>query len=477
VYDGSTDTGLDRLAAVSADSAGDPLIAYLEALAFQWKVEQRPDDQTQDHELERRVDRALALADKRLQEDPADARARLARGASHGVRSRLALFRLRRSEAARAAVRMREDLLEAHALDPHSKDALFGLGLYDYYGDVLPRMLKLLRFLARMPGGDRQRGLRAIDEAENGSLFHRTEVQAQIYEIYAFYERDPDRALAAIEELRGRYPGSPLWALKLTEHLRERLGLYARSARVAREIVAAVKKGRPNYAPVVGAMARLALGSALLEDLRPAEARLELTALLEAGPSPTAIGARARLLEARSLELSGDREAAATAYRLARSGSDAAVRDLARAALQNPMSASRIRGTQLLGKARRLEEAGDPAAAAAYREAAEAWPGSVEAALRVAEDDLRLGRTTNVRESVQRAADDDRPSPPWLRALAHLLLGRLADLRHERSAAVAEYEKVLAAPMGRDDLRSQAAAGLERPYAPPVTTPLGKGLR
>ena len=65
-------------------------------------------------------------------------------------------------DAARAAVRMREDLHRVRALDPGHADALFGLGLYDYYADVLPRAAKVLRFLARIPGGDRARGL-AVD--------------------------------------------------------------------------------------------------------------------------------------------------------------------------------------------------------------------------------------------------------------------------------------------------------------------------
>lgn len=468
VYDGSTDAGLDRLAALSAESGGDPLLAYLEALALEWKIEQRPDDRSLDRNLETRVNRVVALADVRLGRDARDARARLARGAAHGARSRLALFRLQRSEAARAAVRMREDLLAARGLDPHSKDALFGLALYDYYGDVLPRMLKLLRFLARMPGGDRERGLRSLAEAENGSLFHHTEVQAQIYEIHAFYEKSPDLALRAIEALRRRYPGSPLWALKLTEHLRERLGLFARSATVTREILASVSAGHPNYAPVVGAMARLSLGSALLDDLRPAEARHVLSELLEEGPRPPAMVARARLLLARCLELQGDRGAAVAAYQRASAASDPEVRSLAHAALRDPPSAAQLRGLQSLAKARRLEEAGDSAAAvSAYREAAQAWPAGAEAALRVAEDDLRHGRTAGVREIVARVAGDEA-TPAWLRALAHLLRGQLADLQQDRKVALAEYKIVFNAPMGRHELRTRAADGLDRPYVPAV---------
>ena len=122
--------------------------------------------------------------------------------------SRLHLLRAERADAARAAVRMREDLLKVREADPACVDALFGLGLYDYYADVLPRLAKVLRFLARMPGGDRERGLARIESAGDGSLFHDDEVQAQLWD-HAFYEKSPDRALAEVRGMRRRH-GWPL---------------------------------------------------------------------------------------------------------------------------------------------------------------------------------------------------------------------------------------------------------------------------
>ena len=214
LYDGSTDTALARFAALRAETPDDPLGAYLEALALCWKIEQRPESRAKDADLHRRVDHAIALADAALARNPSDLRALVARGAAHGVRSRLYLFRSEAGGAARAASKMRTDLLAAQKLDPDNKDVLFGLGLYDYYVDVLPRAAKVLRFLLGLPGGDRERGLASIAAAENGSLFHRSEVQWQLYSIYAFFEDDPDRAEAAIRSLRERYPGSPLWALQ-----------------------------------------------------------------------------------------------------------------------------------------------------------------------------------------------------------------------------------------------------------------------
>ena len=186
VYDGRLEEGVAAAAVLAAAHPADPLPAYVDALAFVWKVEQRPDVTSLDKELERRVAHAVELATARLRTDPADTRALLARGGAWGVASRYHMFRLHKSEAARDGARMRADLLELRRLEPDNAEALFGLGLYDYYADVLPRALKLLRVLARIPGGDRERGLRAIEEAKDRAVLLRTEVVAQLYEIYAW---------------------------------------------------------------------------------------------------------------------------------------------------------------------------------------------------------------------------------------------------------------------------------------------------
>jgi tetratricopeptide (TPR) repeat protein len=464
-YDGSTDGALQTMARLAEENPEDPIAPYVEALALCWKVEQRPDSRALDRDFHRRVDRAIALATTRLEKDEADVRARLARGAAHGIRSRFHLFRGDKGDSARSAVAMREDLLEARVLAPDSKDVAFGLGLYDYYADVLPRIAKLLRFFARIPGGDRERGLALIESAREGSILHDTEVQVQLYEIYAYYEEKPDAALAEIRGLHERYPGSPLWALQLVEHLRDRLGLYADAASTAREILAAAEASRPNFAPVVGAMARVALGEALLLDLRLPEARAALLPVKDGVPDAPWIAARARLLLGKSLELEGDGEAAQVHYRAAASSSERELKRRAQSALSSPIGAGEVRAAQLLAEARRLRESGRVSdAAETYRRAREASPDSDEARMRVAEDELHDGEVDRARDILDDLEDEKEPSPPWVRPWTLLLVAHLHDLQGRRASAVAEYKRVLKEPYGQDELRAQAAAGLKQPF-------------
>jgi hypothetical protein len=411
------------------------------------------------------VQRAVALANLRLRDEPEDARALLARGAAWGVSSRYHMFRRHKSEAARDGARMRQDLLAVRRLEPQNKDALFGLGLYDYYADVLPRLFQLLRVFAHLPGGDRERGLALIEQAREGSVLHGTEVRSQLYEIYAWHERRPDRALAEIRALHVRHPGWPFWGLKLAEHLRDRMGLYAESATVARELMESEERRKGRADGVAAAMARVSLGESLLLDLRLSDARQALLPVREGPAGAPELGQRARLLLGRALELEGDREGAEPHYRRAAAGPDRQLRKEAQTALARPRAVHEVRALQLLAEARRLRERGRvEAATEAYRDAWQLWPRCQEAALRVAEDDIRQGRRDRAAELVDELTREDEPAPPWVRPWSWLLRGQLLDLSGERSAALAQYRRVLAEPHGQDELRERAAEGLRQPF-------------
>lgn len=467
-YDGSTGAALEQLAALLAAHPADLRCAYVDLLARAWDLEQAPEQAERDQQFHRRADGLIARCDARLLRDPRDAEARFVRGASWGVRSRLHLFRVQKGDAARTAVKMRADLLEVPESHALRAEALFGLGLYDYYADVLPRLLKLLRFLVRIPGGDRERGLRAIEQAERRAKLHHTEVQAQLFDIYAWYEERHDEALERALALRRRYPGAPLWGLRLADHQRERLGLFAESASTARELLQAVERRHPNYAPVVGLMARVALGEALLDDLRPAEARAAVLPARDGWGAAPWIGARARLVLGRSLEFEGDREAALVHYRVAARSPDRALARRASEALDTPLPREVVRAFPLLAEARRAREAGrEDAAVDAYRRARLAWPDGDEARLRAAEADLAAGRLEAARGVLEDLGERERPEPPWVRPWTRLLTARLRDAAGRRAEALALYNDVYQHPLGSSRLRDLASQGLKSAWRPP----------
>jgi len=445
VYDGDFHGAEARLAALAREHPDDPALPYLQALALEWRLEQDRASRAHDAEALSLADRALGLADARLARDPADARALLARGAAHGVKSRLHLFRWEKGPASREAVRMRGALVAARAAGTETLDLDFGLGLYDYYADTLPRFFKLVAFVLRIPGGDRERGLEGVARvARGGSLFHDDEARVQMYDIHSYFERKPDRALHWIREMWRRHQGWPIWGLKLAELLGEPMGRWPQSAAVAREILVTVEEGRrPNYQPVVAEMARVLLAEALLGDLRFEEGCDVARAARHASPGAPWV--------------------------------ERAQRALARCrALARDAGSPEARALALLARARRLREGGDEAEAeAACLQAFQVQPSSDEARLCAARESLRAGRPGAARalaRAVLEGAGD-----AGLRPSARLALARALEGLGERGEALAAYRRAWEEPLGREALRTEAARAIRRlepaaelPDAPPL---------
>lgn len=135
-------------------------------------------------------------------------------GMARGARARIFALREQTMSSAGEAKRMRSDLLEAVKADPNlSTEAGFGLGTYNYYTDALSPILKFFRFLLRIPGGSRKRGLEQLRSAALGSALWHTEAKFELARILGVREGDHKAALELFEQLAGEFPNNPLYSL------------------------------------------------------------------------------------------------------------------------------------------------------------------------------------------------------------------------------------------------------------------------
>jgi tetratricopeptide (TPR) repeat protein len=115
--------------------------------------------------------------------------------------------------AARYGVRARERLIRAEALDPSLADADFGLGLYNYSGDTLSSMVKMIGFFMGIPGGNKKEGIRQLNHATSqGAL---TPVEARFYLAISLhnYDQKYEQALEVSAPLEEKYPTNPIFHL------------------------------------------------------------------------------------------------------------------------------------------------------------------------------------------------------------------------------------------------------------------------
>lgn len=96
-------------------------------------------------------------------------------------------------------------LEKAIKLDPNFIDAYLGLGMFQYYADMLSNYLKPLLFIMRL-NGDREKGLRNIKNAVINSSFSQIEAAYFLAKVYDRYEGKSSEAGTLYNKLLNIYP-------------------------------------------------------------------------------------------------------------------------------------------------------------------------------------------------------------------------------------------------------------------------------
>lgn len=227
LYRGDTQQGAVVFRRLQARQPDHPLGYLLEANAVWWErwcgsleispggFIEAPEGQAapQDEPYLALVAMARNRADAHLNRDADMAEAHFYQGLAHAMEGRVQALRGENLAAASAGKRMRASLLRARALNPGLDDALFGLGLYNYYVATLSPLVKLLRILLFIPGGDRQTGMEQLESAAANSQLVATEARFWLAKNLRNYDRNFARARAEFERLRRRYPQSPVFTL------------------------------------------------------------------------------------------------------------------------------------------------------------------------------------------------------------------------------------------------------------------------
>jgi tetratricopeptide (TPR) repeat protein len=157
------------------------------------------------------ITRALQLSEAELQQRPRDPEAHFRVGSAVGTQASygatvegkmLASFR-----AARRAYDAHETVLE---LDPSRKDAGLIVGTYRYVVSALSLPMRMMAYVAGF-GGDKERGLRMIEEAAAYRSLTQTDARFALMLLYN-RERRFDAALSTITDLQKQYPRNrQLW--------------------------------------------------------------------------------------------------------------------------------------------------------------------------------------------------------------------------------------------------------------------------
>ena len=212
VYNLEFDKAEGTLAEVVRLRPDHPAGFFFQAMVQWWRILCNYDDASQDDLFFRKLEIVIDMCDKRLDKNPDDITALFFKGGSVGFRGRLRANRGNWIGAANDGVVALPLVQKAYTLDPNNADVLLGMGIYNYYAEVIPDRYPIVKpLMIFFPSGDRKKGLAQLELATKNANYARVEAKYFLMQNYYLYEKNFARALEIARSLHASYPRNPLF--------------------------------------------------------------------------------------------------------------------------------------------------------------------------------------------------------------------------------------------------------------------------
>ncbi len=189
-----------------------PIGYFFEAMTEWWRILCNFDDESQDDKFYAMLEKVISLCDERLDKNPNDVTALFFKGGAIGFRGRLRANRGKWVGAANDGLMALPIVQKAYKLDPNNYDILLGIGIYNYYADVIPDEYPFVKpFMVFFPSGDRKKGLQQLEEAAQHAKYASVEADYFLMQNYFQYEKDFPKALAIATLLTKKFPDNPVF--------------------------------------------------------------------------------------------------------------------------------------------------------------------------------------------------------------------------------------------------------------------------
>jgi len=187
-------------------SKAKPAELFLDAFTTYWLLVFDDENDALRTTLDKQLDATIAASE--AVRDPAmTGDAALWGGSSHLLAAELRASQRRPLAAAFEAKKAKRALESTAIAGADATDARFGLGTYNYVADTVPSYVKGLRALLFLPKGNRELGLRQLEETATGSRYFALEARTLLITIYANkHERLYGRAIEERDRLLTAFP-------------------------------------------------------------------------------------------------------------------------------------------------------------------------------------------------------------------------------------------------------------------------------
>jgi len=303
----------DRIVAIDPES---PVGHFYRGATYWWMFLVELEDDEIGHSAEANLDLAIEKGRARLDRDPEDLEALFYTGGAYGFRARYRILKRQWWGAAWDGKRGRDLLEKVAALDPEWVDTDLGLGMYNYYVDVLPAYFKVLAVVAFIPAGDRERGLEQLGRAMREGVYARSEARFFLFDIMKDHEKDYVTALHHARELARAYPENPFFPLLQAIVYTNHLGRWRESIATLESLLEQLETSAFMFAEGVAVRARYFLAKTYFFRGDNDRARVEFERILASDPDgPTWVLVWTHLRLGQIHDLAGRRPEAVREYR------------------------------------------------------------------------------------------------------------------------------------------------------------------
>ncbi|GJM28474.1 MAG: hypothetical protein DHS20C17_11090 [Cyclobacteriaceae bacterium] len=245
---------------LAQDYPDHPLPYFLLGLSQWWRMAPNIDNESYDETFMQYMDQSLDLAQKLYDKDPENVEANFFLAAGYGFKGRLLAERKNWRKAALAGKNALKYLEKSSDKSDLSPEFLFGDALYNYYSVWIPENYPILKpILVFFKRGDKELGIKQLQEVATNAFYTRTEAQSYLMRILAIEEQELIRALQVSEYLSTTFPDNSYFH-RFYARLLYTTGKHWQAEKESLNIIQKIDSGKVGYGPVTGRYAAFFLG-------------------------------------------------------------------------------------------------------------------------------------------------------------------------------------------------------------------------
>ena len=236
-----------------------PMPHFMLALAEWWKIVPNTDVTLYDDQMLMHLDSAIYLAKGLYSKQDNKVEPAFFLSASYAFKGRLHSERKQWAKATFAGKNALKYLDECKGKGELSPELLFGDGIYNYYAQWIPKEYPALKpILMFFPKGNKELGIKQLEEVATHAFYTRTEARYFLLQIYSM-EDQYDKALELARYMNKTYPDNPYFE-RYYCRTAFATGRASEAEAAAQSILNKIALGKTGYEGVSGRSAAYVLG-------------------------------------------------------------------------------------------------------------------------------------------------------------------------------------------------------------------------